>query len=66
MVIELKKPGVPARAAFNENLTHYTAEIPQFFWFNALLVALRSLAELALSAQAGIGPCDLKYRVQFV
>jgi hypothetical protein len=23
VVIELKKPGVPARAAFDENLTHY-------------------------------------------
>jgi type I site-specific restriction-modification system R (restriction) subunit len=36
---ELKKPGVPARAAFHENLTHYKAEIPQLFWFNALLIA---------------------------
>ena len=35
VVIELKKPGVPARAAFDENLTHYKAEIPQLFWFNA-------------------------------
>ena len=34
VVIELKKPGVPARAAFDENLTHYKAEIPQLFWFN--------------------------------
>ena len=25
VVIELKKPGVPARAAFDENLTHYKA-----------------------------------------
>ena len=33
--IELKKPGVPARAAFDENRTHYNAEIPQHFWFNA-------------------------------
>ncbi len=39
MVIESKKPGVPARAAFDENLTHYKAEIPQLFWFNALLIA---------------------------
>ena len=39
VVIELKKPGVPARAAFDENLTHYRAEIPQLFWFNALLIA---------------------------
>ena len=39
VVIEMKKPGVPARAAFDENLTHYKAEIPQLFWFNALLIA---------------------------
>lgn len=39
VVIELKKPGVPARAAFDENLTHYKREIPQLFWFNALLIA---------------------------
>ncbi|MEI2635730.1 MAG: type I restriction endonuclease subunit R [Methylotenera sp.] len=39
IVIELKKPGVPARAAFDENLTHYKQQIPQLFWFNALLIA---------------------------
>jgi type I restriction enzyme R subunit len=39
VVIELKKPGVPARAAFDENLTHYKKHIPQLFWFNALLIA---------------------------
>jgi type I restriction enzyme R subunit len=39
VVIELKKPGVPARAAFDENLTHYKKAIPQLFWFNALLIA---------------------------
>ncbi len=39
VVIELKKPGVPARAAFNENLTHYKSQIPQLFWFNAFLIA---------------------------
>ena len=39
MVVELKKPGVPARTAFDENLTHYKHEIPQLFWFNALLIA---------------------------
>jgi len=27
-VIELKKPGVPARAAFVENLTHYSGKNP--------------------------------------
>ena len=39
VVIELKKPGVPARAAFDENLSHYKQQIPQLFWFNALLIA---------------------------
>ena len=39
VVIELKKPGVPARAAFDENLTHYKQEVPALFWFNALLIA---------------------------
>jgi len=28
VVIELKKPGVPAPAAFDENLTHYKQQIP--------------------------------------
>jgi type I restriction enzyme R subunit len=39
VVIELKKPGVAARSAFDENLTHYKQQIPQLFWFNALLIA---------------------------
>ena len=39
VVVELKVPGVPARAAFDENLTHYKHQIPQLFWFNALLIA---------------------------
>ncbi len=39
LVIELKKPGVPARAAFDENLTHYKQQIPSLFWSNALLIA---------------------------
>ncbi len=39
VVIELKKPGVPARQAFDENLTHYKQQIPQLFWTNALLIA---------------------------
>ncbi|MDQ6632227.1 MAG: type I restriction endonuclease [Verrucomicrobiota bacterium] len=39
VIIELKKPGVPARAAFNENLTHYKQQIPALFWYNALLIA---------------------------
>lgn len=39
VVIELKKPGVPARAAFDENLRHYKQQIPALFWCNALLIA---------------------------
>jgi type I restriction enzyme R subunit len=39
VVTELKKPGVPARAAFDENLTHYKQQIPALFWYNALLIA---------------------------
>lgn len=39
IVIELKKPGVPARNAFDENLTHYKQQIPALFWYNAFLIA---------------------------
>ena len=39
VVVELKKPGVPARTAFDENLTHYKQQIPSLFWYNALLIA---------------------------
>ena len=39
VVIELKKPGVPARVAFDDNLTHYKQQIPALFWSNALLIA---------------------------
>ena len=39
VVIELKKPGVPARAALDENLAHYKLQIPNLFWFNALMIA---------------------------
>ena len=39
VVSELKKPGVPARAAFDENLTHYKQQIPNLFWFNAMMIA---------------------------
>ncbi|GEJ55947.1 type I restriction endonuclease subunit R [Anaeromyxobacter diazotrophicus] len=42
VVIELKKPGVPVRQAFDENLTSYKHPqngVPQLFAYNALLVA---------------------------
>jgi type I restriction enzyme R subunit len=42
VVIELKKPGVAARQAFDENLTSYKHQengIPQLFWYSAFLIA---------------------------
>lgn len=39
VVIELKKPGVPARNAFDDNLTCYKSDIPQLFFYNAFLIA---------------------------
>jgi len=42
VVIELKKPGVPARVAFDENLTSYKHPqngIPALFVYNAFLIA---------------------------
>jgi type I restriction enzyme R subunit len=39
VVIELKKLGMPARVAFEKNLTHYKQQIPALFWFNELLIA---------------------------
>ena len=43
VVVELKKPGVPARNAFDENLTHYKAQIPALFWYSTLLIASNGL-----------------------
>jgi type I restriction enzyme R subunit len=42
VVIELKKPGVPARQAFDENLTsykHLQNGIPALFWYHAFMIA---------------------------
>ncbi len=42
VVIELKKPGIPARQAFDGNLTSYKHAqngVPALFWSNALLIA---------------------------
>lgn len=39
IVIELKKPAIPAYAAFEGNLSHYKQQIPQLFWYNAFLIA---------------------------
>ena len=43
VVIELKKPGVPARAAFDENLTHYKQQIPALFWSASGISARKTL-----------------------
>ena len=39
VVVELKKPGVPAQQAFTDNLTCYKADIPALFWGNAIMIA---------------------------
>ncbi|MEX5609201.1 type I restriction endonuclease subunit R [Pseudomonas protegens] len=52
VVIELKKPGIPARAAFDENLTHYKQQIPGLFWFNALMIASNGTDSLVGSLTA--------------
>lgn len=39
VVIELKKPSVPAQQAFDDNLTCYKSDIPHLFWFNGLMIA---------------------------
>ena len=44
LVIEFKKPGVAARVAFDDNLSHYKAAIPQLFWSNAFLIASNGTA----------------------
>jgi len=38
VVVELKKPGVPARNAFDDNITHYKEQIPALFRYNALII----------------------------
>jgi len=37
--VELKKPGVSARRAFDDNIATHKTDIPQLYWFNGLLVA---------------------------
>jgi type I restriction enzyme, R subunit len=42
VLIEFKKPGVSARAAFDENITSYKHAqngAPDLFWYNALIIA---------------------------
>jgi type I restriction enzyme R subunit len=37
--IELKKPGVAARRAFDDNIATHKTDIPQLYWYNGLLIA---------------------------
>jgi type I restriction enzyme R subunit len=42
VVVELKKLGVPAKQAFDDNLTSYKHPqngVPRLFWYNAFLIA---------------------------
>jgi type I restriction enzyme R subunit len=42
VVMEFKKPGVPARAALEENITSYKHPlngVPALFWYNGLIIA---------------------------
>ena len=39
VVIEFKRPTIPARTAFDDNLTCYKSDIPQLFAYNAFLIA---------------------------
>jgi type I restriction enzyme R subunit len=42
VLIEFKKPGVSARAAYDENITSYKQPqngVPALFWYNALIIA---------------------------
>ena len=43
LVVEVKRPTVPARQAYDDNLTHYKRSIPALFGFNALLIASNGL-----------------------
>jgi len=52
VVLEFKKPGVSARVAFTDNLSHYKAAIPQLFWSNAFLIASNGTASLIGSLSA--------------
>ncbi len=47
VLMEFKKPGVPARAAFDENITSYKHPqngIPALFWYNTLIIASNGTA----------------------
>jgi len=56
VVIELKKPGVPARASLRREPTHYKQQIPALFWFNGLLIASNGTDSRVGSLTAEWGP----------
>ncbi|MEQ1574478.1 MAG: type I restriction endonuclease subunit R [Vicinamibacterales bacterium] len=67
VVIELKKPGVSARQAFDENLTSYKhAEngVPDVFWYNALLIASNGIESRVGSLTADWERCFEWKRVE--
>ncbi|MDI9407385.1 MAG: type I restriction endonuclease, partial [Chitinophagaceae bacterium] len=37
--VELKKPGVSARRAFDDNIATHKTDIPKLYWYNGLLIA---------------------------
>ncbi len=46
LVVEFKKPGVPSRQGFDENITSYKHPqngVPQLFWYNAMLIVSNGL-----------------------
>jgi type I restriction enzyme R subunit len=54
VVIEFKKPGVSARVAFDDNLSHCKAAIPQLFWSHAFLIASNGTASRIGSLSADL------------
>jgi type I restriction enzyme R subunit len=59
VVVELKKPGVPAQQAFTDNLTCYKTDIPALFWGNALMIASNGTDSRVGSLTADCG-CNLQ------
>lgn len=52
LVIQFKKPGVSARVAFDDNLSHHKTAIPQLFWSHAFLIASKGTASRISSLSA--------------
>ena len=65
LVVELKRTGVPARAAFDENLAHYKGQVPALFHFNALLSAATARTDGWLVGRVWTGPIDPRRFIRF-